>query len=64
MANDDMQLVRQYATHGSENAFATLVARHANLVYSAALRQTGDPQLAEEITPIPFKRHRRVWLRR
>jgi hypothetical protein len=30
-----MELVRQYAAHQSESAFATLVSRHANLVYSA-----------------------------
>jgi uncharacterized protein (TIGR03435 family) len=54
MTNDDMELVRQYAGQQSESAFATLVARHVNLVYSAALRQAASPQLAEEIAQTVF----------
>jgi uncharacterized protein (TIGR03435 family) len=54
MMNDDIALVRAYAIHRSEPAFATLVTRHVNLVYSAALRQVGDPHLAEEITQTVF----------
>lgn len=54
MAMDDMELVRQYAAQRSESAFAALVLRYANLVYSVALRQAGDPHLAEEITQAVF----------
>jgi hypothetical protein len=40
---DDSELLRRYAHERSEAAFAELVARHVDLVYSAALRQTrGD----------------------
>ena len=54
MITDDMELVREYALHRSEEAFAALVARHVNLVYSVAIRQIGDPHLAEEITQTAF----------
>ena len=50
----DMELVRDYAGHRSEQAFETLVARHISLVYSSALRQVRDPLLAEEITQAVF----------
>jgi RNA polymerase sigma factor (sigma-70 family) len=54
MTMDDMQLVQQYARCKSEEAFAALVARHVNLVYSVAFRQVRDEHLAEEITQTVF----------
>ena len=50
----DMDLLRQYAVGNSDAAFAALVSRHVNLVYSAALRKTGNPHAAEEITQAVF----------
>ena len=50
----DMDLVREYARHSSEEAFAELVSRHVNLVYSVALHQLRDASLAEEVTQAAF----------
>ena len=50
----DMDLLRQYADRNSDEAFAALVARHVNLVYSAALRKTGNADAAGEITQAVF----------
>ncbi|MDB6125493.1 MAG: hypothetical protein JWQ71_4486 [Pedosphaera sp.] len=51
---DDMELLREYALHDSETAFETILNRHVNLVYSAALRQVRDPVLAKEVTQSVF----------
>jgi RNA polymerase sigma factor (sigma-70 family) len=51
---DDSTLLRDYAERASEAAFATLVARHINKVYSVALRHTRNPAQAEEITQAVF----------
>ena len=50
----DMDLLRQYAIGNSDAAFAALVSRHVDLVYSAALRKTGNLHAAEEITQAVF----------
>ncbi|MGH7951035.1 MAG: TIGR03435 family protein [Limisphaerales bacterium] len=52
--NDDLTLLREFARDNSEAAFAALVSRHVNLVYSVALRQTRAAHLAEEITQAVF----------
>src|SRR5437660_8629912 len=54
MHADDMALVREFAAGDSQEAFATLVRRHVNLVYSVALRRLGNPHEAEEVTQAVF----------
>src|SRR5580704_722716 len=51
---DDIALLRQYSEQNSEEAFATLVTRHIDKVYSVALRHTGNPHRAEEIAQAVF----------
>ena len=51
---DDHQLLAEFARENSEAAFAALVQRHVNLVYSTALRSTGNAHAAEEISQAVF----------
>jgi RNA polymerase sigma factor (sigma-70 family) len=51
---DDIALLREYVEHDSEEAFASLVTRHVNKVYSVALRHTSNLHQAEEITQTVF----------
>ena len=46
----DLQLLRDFARHRTDAAFAELVRRHVDLVYSAALRMVHDTHLAEDVT--------------
>src|SRR4051812_43327972 len=51
---DDVALLRQFIAERSENAFAELVRRYVDMVWSSARRQTGSSELAEEVTQIVF----------
>ena len=51
---DDNALLREYVGRGSDEAFAALVTRHVHKVYSVALRHTGNPHSAGEITQAVF----------
>src|SRR5688572_27421528 len=51
----DAELLRRYANERSETAFAELVRRYLNLVYSAALRQVGgDAHAAQDVAQNVF----------
>jgi RNA polymerase sigma factor (sigma-70 family) len=54
---NDAELLSRYADNRSEEAFAELVRRHVDLVYSSGLRQTqGDHHRAQELTQMVFIR--------
>src|SRR4051794_8468108 len=50
---DDSALLRRYREARSEDAFARLVERYVDLVYSSARRQVGD-ELARDVTQAVF----------
>jgi len=50
----DMELAGQFVCQHSEAAFAELVRRHLNLVYSVALRFTGNPEDAQDVAQAVF----------
>jgi RNA polymerase sigma factor (sigma-70 family) len=55
MIPPDSELLQRYCREKSENAFAQLVERHLDLVYAAALRQSGNhAPIAERITQAVF----------
>ncbi|MEP6664721.1 MAG: sigma factor, partial [Verrucomicrobiota bacterium] len=50
----DSQLLRAYAEHYSDPAFAELVCRYVDLIHSAALRMVRDSHLAQDVTQNVF----------
>lgn len=53
---DDWQLLESYGRDDSQDAFTELVKRHVNLVYSVALRQAREPELARDVTQLVFSK--------
>ena len=51
---DDAKLLQEYVVGRSETAFAELVARHVNLVYSTALRMVQNAALAKDVAQLVF----------
>lgn len=50
----DQELLRRYADHGADNAFAELVRRHCDLVWAAARRVSGDGEIARDVAQTVF----------
>ncbi len=51
---DDRQLLADYASTGSQEAFADLVSRYSPMVYGACLRELGEAHAAEDATQASF----------
>src|SRR5580700_374632 len=51
---EDKRLLHEYVHNSSRRALEELARRHLDMVYSSALRQTGDPHLAEDVTQAVF----------
>src|SRR5437762_8837822 len=55
MSDHDVDLLRQFISERRASALAELVRRYVDLVYSAAVRQTGrDATLAQDVTQEVF----------
>jgi len=51
---EDLQLLTAYTQRGSQEAFASLVERYLDFVYSLCLRELRDPVWAEDVTQVVF----------
>jgi RNA polymerase sigma factor (sigma-70 family) len=50
----DWELLKEYIEHSSQPAFAALVERHIDFVYSVCLRELRHAELAEDVTQVVF----------
>ncbi|MDB6056961.1 MAG: hypothetical protein JWO95_805, partial [Verrucomicrobiales bacterium] len=53
-SRSDQDLLREYSEQGAESAFAELVRRRVDFVFSAAVRITGERHLAEDVAQSVF----------
>lgn len=53
-ARSDAELLREFVETNSDAAFSEIFSRHVDWIYSIALRQVGDRELAEDITQAVF----------
>jgi RNA polymerase sigma factor (sigma-70 family) len=54
MRPEDADLLRDYVLNRSQEAFAEIVRRHLNLVYSAASRYVRSPVIAQDVAQLVF----------
>jgi RNA polymerase sigma factor (sigma-70 family) len=54
LPGDEAELLRQYVSTRSQDAFRRLVDRYVNVVYAAARRQVADGDLARDVTQAVF----------
>jgi RNA polymerase sigma factor (sigma-70 family) len=54
MTISDADLLKRYVEGHSNEAFEVLISRHSGLVYSAAVRQVGSLELAEDVAQSVF----------
>jgi len=54
VSKTDWQLIQSFVATADQDAFTAIVRRHINLVHSAALRQVGRLDLAQDVSQVVF----------